>query len=349
MTKKALAETVGVTPRAITAFETGDYEPGAETAAAIAHALDFPIAFFEADDLDVPQTASASFRSMSRMTASVRHAALAAGAISFAVDDWVTRRFELPAPDLLDLSGEEPEAAAAAIRQYWGLGERPVRNMIHLLEAKGVRVFSLGEDRRELDALSLWRNEKPYVFLNTFKSAERSRFDAAHELAHLVLHKHGAPSGQEVEKEANRFASAFLMPEASVRAAAPRIPGVTHLIGLKARWIVSVSALAYRLHALNLLTDWHHRTIYAQLAANGYLTSEPNPAPRETSQVWAKVFAALRAEGVTQHDLAAELSIPVAEVEKLVFGLVMVGMTGAAAGSSRQRSAPASGHLRLVT
>lgn len=348
MTKKALAEAVGVTSRAITAFEAGDYEPGAETAAAISRTLDFPPAFFEADDMDVPEVGSASFRSMSRMTAGVRHAALAAGAIAFAVDDWVKRRFELPPVDLPDLPGEEPEGAAAALRQCWGLGERPIRNTVHLLEAKGVRVFSLGEDRREVDALSLWRNEQPYVFLNTFKSAERSRFDAAHELAHLVLHKHGAPSGQDAEKEANRFASAFLMSEGSVRASAPRMPSLKHLVALKTRWIVSVSALAYRLHALKLLSDWHHRTIYTQIAANGYLTSEPNPSPRETSQVWAKVFATLRAEGTSKHDLATELSVPVAEVEKLVFGLVMVGMTGASGTNSGARARVSGSHLKLV-
>lgn len=349
MTKKALAEAADLTPRAITAFEAGDYEPSTETATAMASALGFPLAFFEADDMDVPEVGSASFRSMSRMTAGVRHAALAAGAIAFAVNDWMQRRFDLPVADVPDLRGEDSEAAASAMRQCWGLGERPIRNMVHLLEAKGVRVFSLGEDRREVDALSLWRDEQPYVFLNTFKSAERSRFDAAHELAHLVLHKHGGPSGQDAEKEANRFASAFLMPEGSVRTVAPRIPSVKHLIALKARWIVSVSALAYRLHELGVVSDWHHRTIYTQLATNGFLTSEPNPAQRETSQVWAKVFGALRAEGASKHDVAAELNVPVSEVEKLVFGLVMLGMSGVGNSGVEMASKPRKSHLRLVT
>lgn len=58
--------------------------------------------------------------------------------------------------------------------------------MIHLLEAHGVRVLSLTQECREVDAFSLWL-QQPFVFLNTQKSGEHSRFDAAHELGHLPL------------------------------------------------------------------------------------------------------------------------------------------------------------------
>jgi hypothetical protein len=84
-----------------------------------------------------------------------------------------------------------PDTAALYLRQNWGLGERPIPNMLKLLEAKGVRVFSLAENTKAVDAFSVWRNGLPYVFLNIAKSAERSRFDASHELGHLVMHKHG--------------------------------------------------------------------------------------------------------------------------------------------------------------
>lgn len=88
-------------------------------------------------------------------------------------------------------------------------------------------------DAAEVDAFSMWRQSTPFVFLNTKKSAEHSRFDAAHELGHLVLHRHGSPQGREAEREANAFASAFLMPRASVLAYAPRMATIDHLIKLK--------------------------------------------------------------------------------------------------------------------
>ena len=111
----------------------------------------------------------------------------------------------------------------------WGLGELPVKNMIHLLESKGIRVFSLSIDTAQLDAFSMWHADTPFVFLNTMKSCEHSRFDAAHELGHLVLHRHAGSKGQEAEREANAFASAFLMPRASVLANAPHMATVDQL------------------------------------------------------------------------------------------------------------------------
>ena len=142
--------------------------------------------------------------------------------------------------------------------------------MIHLLEAKGVRVFSLVEETRSVDAFSVWRSNKPYVFLNTMKTAEHSRFDAAHELGHLILHKHGGPKGRTAEDEANRFASSFLMPSADVRARMPIVYGLDHIIREKVRWKVSAAALTYRLRQLRLTSEWENRQLCIQIARNGY-------------------------------------------------------------------------------
>lgn len=76
------------------------------------------------------------------------------------------------------------------VRAHWRIGELPIGNLIHLLESKGVRVYSLAEQGKSLDAFSLWHQNIPFVFLKTNKTAEHSRMDAAHELGHLVLHRH---------------------------------------------------------------------------------------------------------------------------------------------------------------
>src|SRR3546814_2855920 len=103
--------------------------------------------------------------------------------------------------------------------------------MINLREVKGVHVCPLAKDTKTVDAVSCWRNGQPFVFLNTFKSAERSRFDAAHELAHLVLHRHGGPQGREAETEANQFASAFLMPHDDLVSTIPYVSRLDQKIG----------------------------------------------------------------------------------------------------------------------
>lgn len=338
LTKARLAQRIGIESRSITAYEAGEFRPDNDRLGALAKALGFPVSFFFGAELDEPTPDIASFRALSKMTASQRDTALGSGAIALLLNKWIEERFELPAADLPDLSREpSPEAAADTLRRMWGLGELPIKNMVHLLEAKGVRVFSLAIDATEVDAFSMWRQETPFVFLNTKKSCEHSRFDAAHELGHLVMHRHGPPSGQDAEREANAFASAFLMPRGSVLGKAPRLATIDHLVKLKRIWTVSVAALTYRLHSVGVLSDWHYRTLFMELATRGYRKKEPEEAPREVSQVFAKVFGALRDEGVARQDIAVELNVFVEELDQLVFGLALTSLAGAGIGAAQDR------------
>ncbi len=337
LTKTKLAELVGVEVRSISGYETGEFRPEQDRLQAIAQALRFPEAFFFGDDLEEIEPDIVSFRSMSKMTAGQRKSALGAGAIALLLNQWIDDRFELPKADLPDLSQEaNPEAAADSLRRLWGLGELPIKNMIHLLESKGVRVFSLALDTTQVDAFSMWHGNTPFTFLNTVKSCERSRFDAAHELGHLVLHRHAGARGQEVEREANAFASALLMPRGSVLANGPHMATVDQLIRRKSFWTVSVMALAYRLRDVGMITEWHHRTLSIEIAQRGYQKSEPAEAPRETSQILGKVFAALREEGTTKSDIAHALRVHVDELDQLVFGLAMTGIAGGGQGTGAQ-------------
>jgi Zn-dependent peptidase ImmA (M78 family) len=199
--------------------------------------------------------------------------------------------------------------------------------VVHLLESKGIRIFSLPVNAREVDAFSFWKDGTPFVFLNTNKSSEHSRFDAAHELGHLVLHRHAEPQGRAAEREADAFASAFLMPRASVLAFAMRFPSLPGLIQLKKNWITSVAALNYRLHTVGITTDWQYRMLCVQIARSGIRLKEPNEAPRELSQVLPKVFASLHEDGITRAKVARELKVPLSELEQLVFGLAMSGVS----------------------
>ncbi len=201
--------------------------------------------------------------------------------------------------------------------------------MVHLLEAHGVRVFSLAPDYAEVDAFSFFYDDLPFVFLNTMKSAERGRFDAAHELGHLILHGQGCDLVKtQVEQEANEFASAFLMPRESVVAHMPASPLIDQIIVGKKIWNVAALALTYRLHDIGMLSDWHYRIACLELGRRGYRIGEPDGLPRETSQLLAKVFNSLRRKGVTTADIAHELRIDPNELNGYVFGLVLTVLVG---------------------
>ena len=323
MTARALAGIVGVSPITISRLENGANEPEDETVDALARALDFPREFFFAEDVDELPAEAASFRSLSSMTAKERDAALSAGAIAYLLDDWVAERFNLPAGDVPDLREEaRPESAAQVVRANWGLGEQPISSMIKLLESRGVRVFSLCEDTKNVDAFSCWRGERPFVFLNTLKSTERSRFDAAHELGHLVMHRHGAPQdSRQAENEADRFASAFLMPMDDVMSRVPYVTDVDGLVRAKKRWGVSVAALNYRLHKLGIVSEWQNRSMNVEMSSRGYRRSEPDGLPPETSSLWPQIFTALWRERVTRDQIAAELNVPTAELDAILHRL----------------------------
>jgi Zn-dependent peptidase ImmA (M78 family)/DNA-binding XRE family transcriptional regulator len=343
--KNQLAAMLDVHPRTITGFESGEFPPSEETIARISRVLGFPKEFFFEEELEEPRAEWVSFRSMSKMTAGSRNSAVAAASFAFHLMEWIEPRFALPRVDLPDLQNEDAAAAAELVRQHWGIGERSIRNMVHLLEAKGIRVFSLAENTEDVDAFSVWHDGKPYMFLNTQKSAERGRYDAAHELAHLTLHRHGAPNGQEAEKQADTFAGSFLMPRSTVLASAPRSLTVQHILALKQRWIVSAFALARRFHELGIVSDWHYRMLCQEMSSRGYRKQEPNGVQRETSRLWEKIFTSLRADGISKADVARHLSLSVEEIEKLVWGLVTMGLAshqGPLVQSKRR------GNLRLV-
>jgi Zn-dependent peptidase ImmA (M78 family)/DNA-binding XRE family transcriptional regulator len=329
-TKTELAKRLGVIPRAVIAFEAGEYAPSEGTLAVIESVLGFPREFFSGDDLDEPDVLAVSFRSLTKMTAKHRDMANSQAALAIHLAKWLDDRFEIPLPDVPDLSQESvPEAAAESLRQQWGIGQLPVRNMIHLLEAKGIRVFSITVDAREVDAISTWKGSTPFIFLNSYKSAEHSRFDAAHELGHLVMHRHGGPQGKEAEAEANAFASAFLMPRGSVLANVPRFATLPELRRLKKIWVVSVAALNHRLHELKVISDWHYRSLCIEISKMGYRTHEPEEAPKESSLILPKLLANLYQEdGFSRSRIAHELRITLPELENLLFSLVMTGLVG---------------------
>jgi Zn-dependent peptidase ImmA (M78 family)/DNA-binding XRE family transcriptional regulator len=351
LTKAHLAKELGVTSRSLQNYETGASAPDLELLARIAKLLKFPQQFFFIDE-DMPEIKehAVSFRKLSKMTDAMKACAFATGAIAFRVNQWVEDRFSLPQADLPDLNDLKPEEAAATLRRAWGLGNAPIPNMVHLLESKGIRVFSLAEETREVDAFCTWYEDKPFVFLNTVKSAERSRFDAAHELGHLVRDiytmQHGQAHGPEIERQADAFASAFLMPKESVEANQPPAYTIKYLMKLKHYWGVSLAALAYRFHSLGLVSEWNYRSLCIEIAKSGYRTNEPEPMDREISQLLTKVLDILHSRKQGRLEIAESLSICVDEINALTFQLTNLSVVaGTADVDSVPRVPP---KLRLV-
>lgn len=324
MTSQALAAMAKISPVTLSRLENKNNQPEEDTVKALAKALKYPEDFFYGDDLDEVDKDDASFRSLKAMTAKERNSALGAASLAFLIADKIEKDFGLPEVNIPNLSHEDsPSAAAATLRAYWGIGDRPIGNMIDLLEAKGVRVFSLTEQTVRVDAFSCWRRGVPFVFLNTLKSSEHSRFDAAHELGHLCLHQHGGSKHKSAEPEANAFAGSFLMPSSDVRSKISRIYSLGEIQKHKKRWGVSLAALTYRLSKMGILSEWQARSYFIQMNKDGTRKNEPDPMPFETSHIWRSVFQGYWKDKITKSHLALQLHVPEDEFESLVFGLAI--------------------------
>ncbi|HHR6017596.1 TPA: ImmA/IrrE family metallo-endopeptidase [Providencia alcalifaciens] len=325
LTQKALADATGLTSKTINNYENANNFELAidDNISKIANALNYPLSFFEVEDTPTLENDNVSFRAMTKLSAGRRASAISAGKLAQDISKWIESSFRLPEPCLPDCSFDNfmgPDQAARVTREAWGLGELSLKNIIHLVESKGVRVFSLAENCLEVDAFSFWMDNKPFMLLNTMKTPERSRFDTAHELGHLIMHKHSSNSGREAEIEADRFASAFLMPERSVLANVPRMPSLDLLIELKKFWNVSLAALVRRTFDLNLSTEWHYRQLCIDLTRRGFKTSEPEGLEvREKSLILDKIFTALRQQGIKRSEVLEQLNIPLDEMNALTF------------------------------
>ena len=334
MTYSALASATGLSTKSVSEYEKHDnlFSPTEQTIGLLAEALDYPVEFFFGDGIDFVDPSSVSFRAMKSLKAADQHAAEAAGSIGVLVNSYFESKFNLPDNNLPNFRGFEPETAAEAIREKWGLGVKSISNMVHLLESHGVRVFSLAENTLDVDAFSFWKNDTPYIFLNTQKSGERSRFDAAHELGHLVMHRHGSPQGKDAEDEADNFASALLMPRRTIIAAKMLFPTVDGIISLKGNWSVSAVALIVRMKNVGVLTEWQYRNLMVEANRKNLRFTEINGVERERSMLIEKLLGYLKQDGFSLGDIAKTLAIPVEELSNLLFKVALIkgdGVVGA--------------------
>lgn len=321
-----LAAKSDVSPRTLTDYENGHRSPSDEILTKLANALGVQISFFERDGIDPLPAGAASFRKLSKASATRRDAVLATAALTLEFYGAIEDRFTLPRPDVPTLDKLAPDQAAELVRQLWSLGDRPISNLLHLMESKGVRLASLNHEYNDIDAFCFYRDAVPYVFLNTAKTAERQRFDLAHELGHLVLHSElemDPSTSKDREAEANAFASTFLMPRTAVENQQMAGAGVERILAARTFWKVSAMAMTHRLHELALQTDWQYRATCITLAERGYRKSEPGGIVPETSQLLRKVMFGSNAR-VTVREAAEALSLPPSDVRGYVRYLVPV-------------------------
>jgi Zn-dependent peptidase ImmA (M78 family)/transcriptional regulator with XRE-family HTH domain len=332
-TKQDVAAAIGVSAAAVGQYEANAMAPRPELVGALASALDVLPEFFAAGR---PQTklesGDAFFRSLRSTTARQR-----AKATSYTEQVWelvnaVERHVRLPDVRLPDLEKEhghpqDPVTTARVIRQFWGLGGKPVAHLIRLLESKGIIAVLVPMVEREvarIDAFSTLAFDRPVMVLSVDKADDvfRHRFTAAHELGHLLMHGEYTAGDPALERQADRFAAEFLMPTNVVRDELPTRFDLRRLAQLSEYWGVSVQALVYRSKELGLISDSAARRAYIKLHE---LAETPAVVPRpvwqypgEVPGMLAQAVELAGRSNVTVASIAAELAWKPSRVRRLL-------------------------------
>jgi Zn-dependent peptidase ImmA (M78 family) len=171
---------------------------------------------------------------------------------------------------------ESIEHIASEVRSRWSLPAGPVESVVRELERNGCVVIQQDGFEHAVDAYSVRYPEHAIVVLGKTKgSTARSRFDAAHELAHLVLHDDSVAGTSTAEKQANSFAASFLMPAAEIAHELPQVPDWDLFVELKIRWRVSIGALLYRARTLGVMDEHNYTKAMKTMSARGWRKQEP--------------------------------------------------------------------------
>lgn len=326
-TLDGFAEHLGLSKQAIAQFETGQASPSGETMAAIFATTRQPPAFFFKPR---ERTNGRPFwRSLKRMTQP--HRRRIARRLEWASDivRYVEQFIELPAVNIpqvdfdpLRATDEQIEAVATHVRDAWGLGRGPIKDLVSVLEANGVLLIRESVDCPDMDAVSCWYSGRPLVlFADEVRSGPRSKFNLAHELAHLTLHASVGLTVENlgaIERQAHRFAGAFLLPRESF---SQEILGssIKYFLSLKERWGVSLAAMAYRCKDLDIFTDNQYSYLMKQMNLLQIRKAEPlDDIPVGTPTIFAESLRMLMRHGVqTRDQIEAALSLNMGDVERL--------------------------------
>jgi Zn-dependent peptidase ImmA (M78 family)/transcriptional regulator with XRE-family HTH domain len=292
MTGVSLAEVIGVTPQSVSQYEKGRQTPRSEVLESIATHLNVPVSYFmrpsaNLDDAPIFWRCRATASSVARQRAEIR-LVWVKDILAYLAEFLDFPPVELPKIDVpssfRDIDTDCLEAAAAAVRQQWGIKPGPMPDLLLEIENHGVVVSRINMGAEKQDGFSQRSRACgiPFIILSRDKaSAVRQRFDAAHELAHVLLHSNvenrrlnTAADNKIIEDQAHYFANALLLP-ADQFVQELWAPTLDAMVALKDRWKVSVGAMIKRCEALELVDRDQAQRLWINYNRRGWRKEEP--------------------------------------------------------------------------
>lgn len=301
-----LAAKTGLKKQSLSLYENGT-TPDLEKILALSRELNFPYTYFFVDNTFKIKTEATYFRSLLSANKKDRIAQSIKLEFIAQIYEVLCEYIEFPILDLPNIEFDggnddyayenanevsELENISMEVRNHWNLGIAPIKNMNYLLESHGILIMSFDPNTEKIDAFSqrtIINNEEVFfvAISKTGQSITRARFDLAHELGHILLH----PWSEDLEsitkeefkareRQANIFASSFLLPKESFKTDVAHYPtNLEYYKFLKTKWNVSIQAMIYRAHQLEIISSNQYQYLMRQISKNGWREKEPDDKP----------------------------------------------------------------------
>ena len=336
-----LAELSGYQRQTISMYENKKSTPiDASVVFNLSRVLNFPPQFFTDQTINI-DSGSTYFRAL--LTTNKKYRSQQEQKMEFvaALYSFIQEYVDFPELNLPEFpQNASPEEAASILRKHWGLGDRPISNLIYTAEENGIIVTSFKTETDDVDAFSKMldiNGEQRYFigYSSNKTSAARIHFDVAHELGHICLHDWSEDvetlskeEFKEREEQAHRFAAAFLLPESTFRNEIIRSPySLPYYKQLKQKWKVSMAAMIRRAYTLDIITaddyqmlvrTMHRRSIWKNEPLDDILiTAEPSLLRTSVTMLLSeKVFTAK--EFIDELSFNFGLSLYSEEIEHLL-------------------------------
>lgn len=294
LSMEELGEKIGKSKQIISQYESEDdmQQPSFDVVATISEKLKFPIAFFYTEEKNKAEEINTYFRALLSSNKKDKISQSKKATVIIQIYKFLENYVEFPKLNLPVINKKDVEEnnytnIAKKVREYWGLSNKPINNIINVLEANGFILNCVNTNTNDIDAFTHYvkiDNEKYFcvVLGNEKKSFARRQFSTAHELAHILLHGTNVDINtlsreefREIEREADKFAAEFLLPEDSFKKDLIYPTNLKFYEELKKKWKVSIIAMMMRATDLGVITKNQLQYLIKQAYAKGYRNLEP--------------------------------------------------------------------------
>lgn len=285
-----LADLTGFSRQTISMLENGKLmNPEFATVQKLSEKLEFPVTFFLEETKINLNESTTYFRSL--LTTNKKYRVEQEEKIKFIaiVYNMLSEYLEFEKVNLPQIpTNATPQEAANILREYWGLGNRPIENIVYLVESNGLIVTDFETATGDVDAFShkiTSDDMETYLigYSKNKRTAARIHFDVAHEIGHILLHNWredleciDKEEFKEIELQAHAFASAFLLPEDEFRKdVSPYATNLAYYTELKKTWKVSIAAMIRRAKDLDIITADDYSRLMRNMQRQGIRKIEP--------------------------------------------------------------------------